>query len=561
MKVKASRVHRLVLALAYGYLALPVLIFFLGWCRWQIGVFCSAVLVCAVWGCVREHHFEPDAVYVFTSVHGSKIAAVILLVLLWTGLSGVGGYVWQNADHPVRNELFALLVEQKWPLVREVDYVSASGTAGTQVRGLVYYTGYWLPAAVVGKLAGLAAGQAAQYLWAVTGILLMYAWICIGRRKLAVWPLTVLILFSGLDALGVLLTCPEGITVFGDVHLEAWAPYYQFSSMTTQLFWVFNQAVPAWLLAALVFYGEKPRNLLFLAFLTILTATFPFVGMLPFVLYFMIRRCAWEPGVWTQGSMSGILKGCLRSWGSFQNVAGTAVTAVVCGIYISGNNAVRNSLPLLNSGWRLAAVCLAGLAAGAAAAAVRMCVAHGRGMRLFKAAAAAFVILLAWRIARLPYADWQSPLFYWVNLTVFYMLEAGVFLLVVYPAVKDRKLFVLTAVWLYVIPLVLIGKSCDFCMRASIPGLFLLMLWCMDGLDAWVLQKQKQKRKRACVLAALLLLGAVTPLHEIKRTYIHTREYYENQTAAPEDVFRSDNFSGSTAGFFWKYVAKPQEVR
>lgn len=317
MKVKASRVHRLVLALAYGYLALPVLIFFLGWCRWQIGVFCSAVLVCAVWGCIREHRFEPDAVYVFTSVHGSKIAAVILLVLLWTGLSGVGGYVWQNADHPVRNELFALLVEQKWPLVREVDYVSASGTAGTQVRGLVYYTGYWLPAAVVGKLAGLAAGQAAQYLWAVTGILLMYAWICIGRRKLAVWPLTVLILFSGLDALGVLLTCPEGITVFGDVHLEAWAPYYQFSSMTTQLFWVFNQAVPAWLLAALVFYGEKPRNLLFLAFLTILTATFPFVGMLPFVLYFMIRRCAWEPGGLDAGEHVRDLKGLSAQLGQF----------------------------------------------------------------------------------------------------------------------------------------------------------------------------------------------------------------------------------------------------
>ena len=559
MKVKVSYVQRLVLALAYGYLALPVLIFFLGWCRWQIGVVCSVVLVCAVWGCIREHRGGSEDVYVITSMHGRKIVAVLLLVLLWTGLSGVGGYVWQNADHPVRNELFTLLVEEKWPLVREVDLVSASGAAGTEIRGLVYYIGYWLPAAVVGKLAGLAAGWAAQYLWAAAGILLMYAWICIGRRKLAVWPLGVLILFSGLDALGVLLTCPEGLAVFGDAHLEAWAPYYQFSSMTTQLFWVFNQAVPAWLLATLVFYGEKTRNLLFLTFLTILTATFPFVGMLPFVLYFMIRRSTWEPGLFRQGNMFGILKSCLRNFGSFQNVAGTAVTAVICGIYISGNNAVRNSLPLLNSSRRLAVLFLGILAVAAIAAAVRVCVAHGHGIRFLKAAAVAFVILLAWRIARLPYADWQSPLFYWVNLTVFYILEAGVFLLAVYPAVKDRQLFVLTAVWLYVIPLVMIGKSCDFCMRASIPGLFLLMLWCIDGLDAWA--GQKRKRKRACVLAVLLVLGAITPLHEIKRTYIHTREYYENRTAAPEDVFRSNNFSGSTAGFFWTYVAKPYEVR
>ena len=559
MKVKVSRVQRMVLAMAYGYLALPVLVFFLGWWRWQVGVVCTVVLVCSVWGCMREHRGGTEAEYVFTSIHGMKIAAVILLVLLWTGLSGVGGYVWQNADHTIRNELFTLLVEEKWPLVREVDLMSSSGASGTEVRGLVYYTGYWLPAAAVGKLAGLSAGWAAQYLWAAAGILLMYAWICIGRQKLAVWPLGVLILFSGLDALGVLLTCPEGLAVFGDAHLEAWAPYYQFSSMTTQLFWVFNQAVPAWLLAALVFYGEKPRNLLFLTFLTVLTATFPFVGMLPFVLYFMIRRCTWEPGLCGHGSMSGILKSCLRSWGSFQNVAGTAVTAVICGIYISGNNAVRNSLPLLNSNRRLMAVFFAILAAAAVAAAVLVCVARGRGRLLLKAAAAAFVMLLAWRMVRLPYADWQSPLFYWVNLTVFYELEAGVYLLAVYPAVKDRKLFVLTAVWLYVIPLVMIGKSCDFCMRASIPGLFLIMLWCMDGLDAWA--GQKRNRKRACVLAMLLVLGAVTPLHEIKRTYIHTREYYENRTAAPEEVFRGNNFSGSTAGFFWKYLAKPYEVR
>lgn len=92
-------------------------------------------------------------------------------------------------------------------------------------------------------------------------------------------------------------------------------------------------------------------------------------------------------------------------------------------------------------------------------------------------------------------------------------------------------------------------------MRASIPGLFLIMLWCVDMLDAW--RTQKQNRKRACVLAVLLMIGAVTPLHEIKRSYIHTREYYENQTAAPEEIFMGNNFSGSTAGFFWRYFAKP----
>ncbi len=555
MKVKASYVRRLVLALIYGYLALPVLIFFLGWCRWYIGAPCACVLVYSVWRCIREHRDAADTEYMLTGMHGRKIAAVVLLVLLWTGLSGVGGYVWQNADHPVRNELFTLLVQEKWPVVREVEILSEAGAAATQIRGLVYYIGFWLPAAAAGKLAGITAGWAVQYLWAAAGILLMYAWICISKKKLAVWPLLILICFSGLDALGVLLTCPEGLTVFSDVHLEAWAPYYQFSSMTTQLFWVFNQAVPAWLLSALVFLGEKPRSLLFLASLTILTATFPFVGVLPFVLYFMVSRCAWEPGQFKQAGVSAVFKSCLGGWCSFQNIAGTAVTGIVCGIYISGNNAVRKSLPLLNSSRKMLLLIFGILAVAAGGAAVRVFVVRGWGALLLKAAAVAFVLILVCRIARLPYADWQSPLFYWINLTVFYVLEAGVFLLVLYPAVKDRKLFWLTGAWLYVIPLIMIGKSCDFCMRASIPGLFLIMLWCVDMLDAW--RTQKQNRKRACVLAVLLMIGAVTPLHEIKRSYIHTREYYENQTATPEEIFMGNNFSGSTAGFFWRYFAKP----
>ena len=201
MKVNASYVRRLVRVMIYGYLALPVLIFFIGWCRWYIGIPCACVLACSVRGCMLEHRDAADFSYVLTSMHGRKMAAIVLLVLLWAGLSGVGGYVWQNTDHTIRNELFTLLVQEKWPLIKEMELVSANGVAGTQIRGLVYYIGYWLPAAAVGKLAGLSAGWAVQYLWAVAGILLMYAWICISRNKLAVWPLLVLIFFSGLDAL------------------------------------------------------------------------------------------------------------------------------------------------------------------------------------------------------------------------------------------------------------------------------------------------------------------------------------------------------------------------
>lgn len=167
------------------------------------------------------------------------------------------------------------------------------------------------------------------------------------------------------------------------------------------------------------------------------------------------------------------------------------------------------------------------------------------------------MIVMAVRFGRLPYADWQSPLFYWLNLTLFYMVEAGVYLMILYPAVKDKRLFALNAVWLYLIPLILVGRSCDFCMRASIPGLFLMMLWCMDAFDTWI--SSSASRRRMLLLLLVLAIGAVTPLHEMKRSFVNTRDYYENRIAGEDEVLMGNNFSGSTAGFsggIWRSLIK-----
>ena len=583
VKLKAVQVHAFVRAASYLYLILPVIIFFLGWCRWQVGVPAALILAVSFVLCFKEHKKkeynqeeqnqkeqnkkeqnqkeqskkrqdkkesgQKDTAYFSADIR--KLAVIGIVVLVWTGLSGVGGYAWQNADHPIRNELFVLLVKEKWPLVKAI----AAG--GAEPRGMVYYLGFWLPAAAAGKLFGLKAGWAAQYLWAAAGILLMYAWICIWRKKVIVWPLWIIIFFSGLDAAGVLLFCRQELQVFGEPHLEAWAPYYQFSCMTTQLFWVFNQAVPAWLLAAVVFLGERPKNLCFLTSLTVLTSTFPFVGMVPYVLYFMVSRSDWK-GVCQ--NLRALLKSCWGSWASFQNIAGSAVTLFICGIYIAGNHAVRNSMPWLNNGRRLflllAAAALAGIILWLAA----VCVLRGHGKLVFRTGLVLGILAVAARFGRLPYADWQSPLFYWINLTLFYIVEAGVFLLVLYPAVEDKRLFLLNAAWLYVIPLILVGRSCDFCMRASIPGLFLLMLWCIHAADAWMHESGRCK-KQLCLLLALLMIGTVTPLHEIKRSFVNTREPYENRIAGEEEVLMGNNFSGSTAGFFWRCLAKPYDVK
>lgn len=82
-----------------------------------------------------------------------------------------------------------------------------------------------------------------------------------------------------------------------------------------------------------------------------------------------------------------------------------------------------------------------------------------------------------------------------------------------------------------------------------------MMLWCMDAFDTWI--SSSASRRRMLLLLLVLAIGAVTPLHEMKRSFVNTRDYYENRIAGEDEVLMGNNFSGSTAGFFWRYLAKP----
>ncbi len=549
MKSSTARVKGVILAGSYFYLALPVIIFCVGWCRWYIGFPAAAAVAVSVVFCLKEYRYcqEDGADTILKRENWIRAAAAVLIVLLWVGLSGVGGYVWQNTDHAYRNEMFLLLTEQKWPLVKEV--MTESGPQG---RGVVYYIGSWLPAAAAGKLFGTGVGWAMQYLWTAAGVLLTYAHICVYRKKISVWPLVLMIFFSAPDAIGVLLGTADPLQIFGEAHLEWWPQYYQFSAVTTQMFWVYNQAVPAWLFSALVFLGEKPRNLVFLSSLMILTCTLPFLGVVPFLFYFMIRRSDWGAGC---GTVRRLLAEGMHNWGSVQNIVGGGAVAALSAIYLSGNHSLRESLQVLNLDHRIQilfiGIVLAMAVFWTAAALVR----KGWGRLLLGLTAAAGVAAVVWRIRNLPYEPWQSPMYYWINLTFFYTVEAGVFFYLLYPTVKDRGLFVLNGIWLYVIPLILIGHSNDFCMRASIPGLFLVMLWCIHAFDTWE-HRRGSHTYRICLLAAVLAVGAVTPVHEMKRSLVHTRNYYENAVAQEDSIFTGRNFSGSTKGFFWRHIAR-----
>ena len=469
----------------YIYLALPTLIFMIGWLKWYWALMFGVTLAYA---CVKGFS---DAIheqcFLLKKTDVKIFIQALMLIFLWVYLSGIGGWCYQNSDHEGRSAIFRALVQYDWPVI------SYDGT-----RGLIYYIGFWLPAACVGKVWGLEAGHAVQVVWAVLGIFIVYYLICVYRKKVDLLPIVFLIFFSGLDYVGTWILGEEGIDLTLATHLEWWAYDMQFTSTTSQLFWVFNQAIPAWVSTMLILTQKNGKNLLFILSLTMLTSTIPFVGLIPIVLYLYTKRVRADRSRWKEVF-------------TFQN---TAVVVLIGGcvfLYLIGN---------VSSG------------------------VVGRDN-------ADLVV--------------REPAALCLKYLLFFFLEFGIYLYFICKyRKKDSMIYLITAI-LVICPFIMVGDNHDFCMRASVPALIILMLMCIETLEKIRLDGKKLLLAAYC---AVLLLGAITPFNEIHRSVRETFWRVTNGESVryPEfdierELLRFGNFSGEVSGnLFYEYFAKEYRV-
>lgn len=531
-----------ILALAvYLYLGIPVFIFLCGWCQWYISFPVVIIALIALIKAVKEHGCDEIEFIKISNDDKVKIVIIVIGIILWVIMSGIGGGVWQNGDHATRNTLFRVLEIEQWPVIGIVETDGAE-----QTILLSYYLGFWLPAALVGKLFGLETGRVALIVWAALGVMLFYVLICVWQKRIAVWPLILFVFFSGLDAIGISLVQYETVRFWGDNHLEWWCTEYdfQFSSMTTQLFWVFNQAIPAWIASVYVFLFEKPCNMIYFLSLLIITATFPLAGLISFGIYFMVKRGKWEN---KYDTVFEILKSVGHNWISWQNVIAGMSIGIISILYICTNQAVNEILQSLSQISIITVLIILGIIAIGVYGIMRL-VLMGKKRWVVRGAIAVGVFLFCKLVIAFPIDEWQSPAFGWADMTIFYILEVGIFFICVYDSVPSKRLLLVNAITLYVIPLIRIGTSADFCMRASIPGLVLLSLWCIDTI------RKKSQNIKTYILIGLLVVGAITPIHEFKRVYSYTKKPYEIQYI--DNVLLSYNYKGDVNSFFVKYIAK-----
>lgn len=427
-----------------------------------IGIAAFALLGVSVFLAIRSNR-SGDREYILIS--RKAIVFFICIAVIWTFLGGIGGHYYQSPDWDWRNAIFHDLIYKKWPVIySEYD------------KALVYYIGYWLPSAALTKAIAFAfpgilqtetaftIGNQFLWLWTLIGIMLVYFLVMLyakpaTKRKMCLIP-CVLAIFSGLDIVGaVQRIITKHTLVFSNLHIEWWMSTMQFSSLTTCLFWVFNQCVIPWVVTCYLLQEKKVGSYVLLGVCALLSGPLPFLGIAVYM--------------FANAVIIGIKKIKEKEWVSFAkdifsvgNLLALPLVVLVY-FYYSTNGAV-------NAGADMAGISLFGIVN---------------------------VIL--------PDAK------YLLQVYMFLFWEAGIYFLLLWDYYRRDPLFYITLGSLCIAPFFYVGTASDFVMRFSIPGILMLSVMCIKVIcsDKWRIDAA------GILLCVVLALGAVTPATEVMRGY------------------------------------------
>ncbi|MBF0509714.1 MAG: hypothetical protein HQK57_12425, partial [Deltaproteobacteria bacterium] len=170
------------------YIFVPYLIFALGWLKIYYAIPLSIAVLYALYRAYRgfslwaakKKQAGPDTKKWFHVRSASNMGAVLLITLIWTSVSGVGGYGLQNTDYEKHNSMLKDLVVGTWPIhYKGVDLPTKESCAkvADPTTPLIYYISFYLPSALTGKMFGWKAANHCLFLWTWGGILLSGLWL------------------------------------------------------------------------------------------------------------------------------------------------------------------------------------------------------------------------------------------------------------------------------------------------------------------------------------------------------------------------------------------------
>lgn len=297
----AGNEHDAAFTLALMYVALPCLIFLLGFVRPVLGLPLAALLAGAIWQAA-----QPLGWRINWRDYLAPLLAAAALVAIVGIFTGHAAYDWIK-HWALINEI----ADKPWPVQVELQ---------GEPKYLRFYLAAYLVPALLHKLTGLptAVVTAAWYLLGFTLLFRLLASNWLRRPAWVAFAAIVLVLMiGGADALAEhSLRALDGrpLPVWFGVHYEGWVKRsfmvsLQFASILTNMAWVPHQSIPVLMAAAMILNDRGARaveRLVLVYGLMALWSPYGMIGLLPLVLYRVLPH--WRHAL-TPPALSAIVAG------------------------------------------------------------------------------------------------------------------------------------------------------------------------------------------------------------------------------------------------------------
>ncbi len=316
--------------LTYFYIGFPFLIFLFGWLVWYIA-WPAAILFCYSIFLSSKGYISDNKVINDILIKKKTLIYIGFFILIFIFFSGIGGYSFQNEDHRYRNAVFQDLIEKSWPVLYQIKGFPAENLLEGKATFLAYYTGYWLPAALFGKLFGATAASFILYLWTVLGLGLVIYNLCQYFNKFSLKIFWLFVAWGSLYFIGSFYAFPIKEVLKGNAYL--WSGNLLYADGNTGLiYWTFNQTIVPWLVILFIMKQLNSKNILFLSSFIFFYGPFAFIGFVPFLIYFLYQN-TFKNFVDSEDFQKKFLE-----YFSFQNIAGSLIILGISYFYFASNS-------------------------------------------------------------------------------------------------------------------------------------------------------------------------------------------------------------------------------
>jgi hypothetical protein len=270
------------------YIALPFFLFFGTWFRWELAISLNCIFSVSLILVYRTKITESS---VPAQLAQKKLLLVLVLLILavWVYFSGIGSFSFQHDDHQFRNAIFWDLSQKNWPITYKIDGFKADHPLQGQSTVLIYYFAFWLPAALVSKIFGLAVGTVFLYFWALLGLYLVVYQLFVFYNKVSFKVLFLFLAWGSFYFLGSIYEHGLKSVVKGEAYL--WINDLLYADGNIGLvYWTFNQTIVPWLIILLFINYFQPKNAFFIYACLFFYGPFSFMGFFPFVVFFSVKN-------------------------------------------------------------------------------------------------------------------------------------------------------------------------------------------------------------------------------------------------------------------------------